>query len=258
MPRENKKGHARCVTLGFVAGTPTGAVQAATPTANLNLLGPLRRVKGKWRGGPQRFAHLRIAVLGGLIGLSACSGPTFRPEASLGTGAVVQETLSLRISVEAEAWRGRPRSLPDYVLPFFISLKNTGSAPLTILRTDFSLLDEANRQYFALAPAEVVTMLGGGASGVGVSPSVGVSGSTAGSTSFGVGLGISLGGRGRDTRDIVAQALPEGLIQPGAEIWGYLYFPHPGPEIKRLRLIASPRNLPGTPRMDFEFRRSAN
>ncbi len=244
--------------MGSDAGTPTDADQAVTPATNLNLLGALRRVKEKWRGGSQRFASLCIGVLGGLIGLSACSGPTLRPETPLGTGAVVQETPSLRISVEAEAWRGRPRSLPEYILPFLLHLKNTGSAPLTILRTDFFVLDEANRQYFAVPPAEVVTLMGGRASGVGVSPSVGVSGSTAGSTAFGMGLGISLGGWGRDTRDIVPQALPEGPIQPGAEIQGFLYFPHPTPQINSLRLIASPRAVPGMPRMDFEFRRTAN
>ena len=161
----------------------------------------------------------------------------------------------LRVSVEAEAWNGRPRNLPDYVLPFLIILKNTGTAPVAVTRADFLLLDEANRQYLPLAPSEVVTLLGGRSSGVGVSPSVGVSGSTGGSTSVGVGLGILLGGYGADTRDVIPQRLPEGPIMPDAEVRGFLYFPHPAPGYKSLRLVAAPLGLPGKPRLDFKFRR---
>lgn len=188
--------------------------------------------------------------------LAACAGPTLRPETPTGTGPIVQEMPPLRISVEAEAWKGRPRALPDHVLPFLITLKNTGTTPVTITRADFLLLDEANRQYLPLAPSEVVTLVGGRSSGVGVSPSVGVSGSTAGSTSVGVGLGILLGGYGSDTRDIIPQALPEGPLLPGAEEKGFVYFPRPAPGHKSLRVVVAPQGLPAHPRLDFEFRRT--
>ncbi|MBI3084430.1 MAG: hypothetical protein HYY88_01650 [candidate division NC10 bacterium] len=199
---------------------------------------------------------MMVGLLGGLALFSGCGGPTLRPATSVGTGAIVQEAPGLRISVEAEGWHGRPRSLPDHVLPFLVQLKNTGSAQVTIQRTDFVLLDDSNRQYVPLAPSEVVTLLGGRASGVGVSPSVGVSGSTAGSTVFGVGLGISLGGSGTDTRDVIPQALPEGPLLAGAEIKGFVYFPRPAVGYKSLRLVVAPRDLPVQPRLDFEFRRA--
>lgn len=227
-----------------------------TLTAGTNLLAPLRRVKGKGRGRCVLSALLSLGLLGALAAVSGCAGPTLRPATSVGTGAIVQEASGLRISVEAEAWHGRPRSLPEHVLPFLVQLKNAGSAPLTIQRTDFLLLDDANRQYVPLAPSEVVTLLGGRASGVGVSPSVGVSGSTAGSTVFGVGLGISLGGSGDDTRDVIPQALPEGPLLAGAEIKGFVYFPRPAAGYKSLRLVVAPREIPGQPRLDFEFRRT--
>jgi hypothetical protein len=156
--------------------------------------------------------------------------------------------------VEAEAWRGSPRKLTDYVLPFLVVLKNTGATQASVGRADFVLLDDANRQYFPIAPTEVVAMLGGRATGVGVSPSVGVSGSTAGSTSVGVGLGISLGGWGTETRDVIPHALAEGPILPSAEVKGFLYFPRPAPGFKSLRLVVAPRDLPGQPRLDFLFR----
>jgi len=218
--------------------------------AATNLLGPLSRVKGK--AGPWRS----LAMLPALALIAACAGPMLRPQTPTGTGAIVQEMPSLRISVEAEAWKGRPRSLPDYVLPFLVILKNTGTTPVTITRADFLLLDDANRQYLPLAPSEVVTLLGGRASGVGVSPSVEVSGSTAGGTSVGVGLGILLGGYGTDTRDVIPQALAEGPILAGEEVKGFVYFPHPVPGFKSLRLVVAPQALPAQPRLDFEFRQT--
>jgi hypothetical protein len=125
-----------------------------------------------------------------------------------------------------------------------------------ILRTDFSLLDDVNRQYLPLAPTEVVAIMGSSGSGTVLYPSVGVggsSGSWGSSTAYGVGLGAVFGGYGTDTRDIIPQALAEGPIQPGAEVMGFLYFPLPAPEYKSLRVVFSRRDLPGQPRLDFEF-----
>lgn len=247
LPGRNKKGHALRVTFDLDVGGPAGDDRSATPDVEWNVLGLLWRVKGKGRALPLLSALL-------ILGVAACTGPTLRPATSTGTGAIVQEVAGLQISMEAEAWRGRPKTLPKHVLPFLVLLKNTGGTPVTISRTDFLLLDDANRQYLPLAPTEVVTILGGGSSGVSVSPSVGVSGSTAGSTEFGVGLGIFLGDSRPDTRDIIPQALAEGPVQPGAEIKGFLYFPRPASAFKSLRLVVSPRDIPGQPRLDFEFR----
>lgn len=218
--------------------------------AAMNLLGWVQRVKGKAR------SWRRLAMLPVLSLLAACAGSALGPRTPTGTGAIVQEMPSLRISVEAEAWHGRPRSLPDHVLAFLIVLTNTGTTPVTITRADFFLLDDANRQYLPLPPSEVITLLGGRASGVGLSPSVGVSGSTAGGTAAGVGLGISLGGSGTDTQDIIGQALAEGPLLPGAGAKGFLYFPQPAPGYKNLRIVVAPQALPAHPRLDFEFRRT--
>ena len=235
-------GHAIRVILNRHGTGPDGS------TVAMKLLGRFSRVKGKAGGWGW------LPMLPALPLLAACAGPMLRPETPTGTGAIVQEMPSLQISVEAEAWHGRPRSLPDHVLPFLIALRNTGTTPVNIARGDFLLLDDANRQSLPLAPSEVVTLLGGRASGVGVSPSVGVSGSTAGSTSVGVGLGIFLGGSGADTRDIIAQALAEGPLLPGAAVKGFVYFPRPVPGYRSLRVVAAPQGLPAHPRLDFEFR----
>ncbi|MBI4572758.1 MAG: hypothetical protein HY713_05670 [candidate division NC10 bacterium] len=254
VPQGNKRGHAIRVTMGL-GGTGQAAEGRRTASAApINVLKAPPRVKGK---GPGR--RLLSALLGlGLLAVSACATPTLRPATPTGTGPVIQDVQGLRIAVEAEAWHGRPRTLPDHILPFLILVRNNGGAAVTIRRSDFLLLDDANRQYIPLAPAEVVTMLGGGASGVGVSPSVGVAGSTAGSTVFGVGLGISLGATGTDTRDIIPQALGEGPLLAGAESKGFIYFLRPTPGFQSLRLVVAPQDLPGQPRLDFEFRRTGS
>ena len=219
----------------------------------MNVPGPPHGVKGK---GWYLLLPVRLLALT-LVGLGACGGPTLRPATPAGTGAIVQEAPGLRVSVQAEAWQGRPRSLADHVLPFLVILRNTGAAQLSIARTDFSLLDDANRQYLPLVPTEVVSIMGGRVSGTSVYPSVGVSGSTGGSTAFGLGLGMVLGGYGTDTRDIIPQAVADGPVQPGAEVRGFVYFPLPAPGYKSLRLVFAPRDPPGQPRLDFEFRPAA-
>ena len=219
-------------------------------TVATNLLGPPHRVKGK---GWDVLPALSLLALT-LGGLTACSGPVPYLTTPSGTGAIVQEAPGLRVSVEANAWQGRPSSLAGYVLPFLVTLRNTGAAPVTIARTDISLLDDANRQYLPLIPTEVVAIMGGQVSGTTVYPSVGVGGTSGGSTVYGVGLGVALGAYGTDTRDIIPQALADGPIQPGAEVRGFLYFPQPASGYKSLRLVFFPRDIPGTPRLDFEFR----
>ncbi len=173
------------------------------------------------------------------------------------TTPAIQEAAGLWVSVEAEAWRGRRRTLSDFVFPFLVLLKNTGTARVSVTRADLLLLDDANRQYLTLAPAEVVTLLGGRVSGGGVSPSVGVSGSTAGWTVCGIGLGIFFGGYGSETRDIIPLALVEGSSLPGTELKGFLYFPRPTASYKSLHLVGTVPDLPGEPRLDFELRRVA-
>ncbi len=234
-------------------GEPFAQDRQEASRAATNLLGPPHCVKGKgWHILPA--IPLQAAILMGLI---ACGGPVPYLATPSGTGAILQETPGLRVSVEVNAWQGRPSSLASYVLPFLVILKNTGAGQVSIARTDFALLDDTNRQYLPLVPTEVVTIMAGSGSGTSVYPSVGVggsSGSRGSSTGFGVGLGAVFGGYGTDTRDIIPQALAEGAIQPGAEVRGFLYFPQPAPGYMSLHVVFSPRDLPGHSRLDFEFR----
>jgi hypothetical protein len=168
---------------------------------------------------------------------------------------VTQEVPGLQVSADSRAWQGRPRNLNDRILPLLIQLKNSGTIPLSFVRSDFLLLDDTNRQYLPLAPVDVVSALGGQPPSTVVNPSVGVASGGRG-TAFGLGLGVYLGGPyggDSDTRDIIPQALPEGPLLPGAETRGFLYFPIPAPGYRTVRLVVLPRDVPGQPRLEFEF-----
>ena len=72
----------------------------------------------------------------------------------------------------------------------------------------------------------------------------------------GGGLGFTFGSWGSDIRDIVPLALPDGPIQPGAAVRGFLYFPRPAPDTQGVRLVAVFPDIPGTPQLEFRFRRA--
>jgi hypothetical protein len=217
------------------------------------VLGGHGRVKGK-------AGRLTLLVLAAGAGLAACTQPALVPDVPGGVGPILQEVPGLQVAVETGAWNARPSSLPDAVLPLLVTVSNTGDRSVAVARHDFALLDQANRQYSAIHPADVAAMFGGGGgSGVAVSPSVGFGGSSGGwgNRSFvGGGLGVTFGSWGNDVRDIIPLALAEGPIQPGATVRGFLYFARPAPDNREVRLVASFPDLPGAPRMEFRFRRA--
>lgn len=223
------------------------------PHFGVTLLGGFRGVKGK-------AGLLSLLVLAAGAGLAACAPPALVPDVPGASGPILQEAPGLQVAVEAGAWNARPGSLPDAVLPLLVTLSNTGDRPAMVSRQDFVLLDQANRQYSSIHPADVAAMFGGGGgSGVAVSPSVGFGGSSGGwgNRSFvGGGLGFTFGSWGTDTRDIIPLALADGPIQPGAAVRGFLYFPRPAPESQNVRLVAIFHDLPGAPQMEFHFRRA--
>ena len=126
-------------------------------------------------------------------GIGACAGPALVPDVPGMAGPILQEVPGLRVAVEIGAWNARPSGLTDTVLPLLVTLRNTGTRPVTVARQDFALLDQANRQYLPIPSADVAAMYGGGSgSGVGISPSVGFGGSSGGRSFFGGGSGSDL------------------------------------------------------------------
>jgi hypothetical protein len=242
-----KKGHATRVTSEDDM-QPQLTTRRLLLGFDATVLGRLHRVKGKGR---------LLGLLLVCASIGACAGPALVPDVPGMAGPILQEVPGLLVAVEIGAWKARPSGLTDTVLPLQVTLRNTGTRPVMAARQDFALLDQSNRQYLPIPPADVAAMYGGGSgSGVGISPSVGFGGSSGGRSFFGGGLGVTFGSWGSDTRDIIPLGLADGPIQPGAEIRGFLYFPRPAPEAQELRLVAVLRDLAGAPSLEFRFRRA--
>ncbi|MCI0370801.1 MAG: hypothetical protein L0214_05355 [candidate division NC10 bacterium] len=108
------------------------------------------------------FSFLLSALLA--AGLAACATPRLVPLAPAGDdpqeGAAVRAAgLALR-ALPAD-WPGYPGDLARSVTPLLLALANEGGTPVIVRFEDFLLLDSGNREYRALSPLEVVTVLYG-------------------------------------------------------------------------------------------------
>lgn len=209
------------------------------------VLGRSNSVKGKAGG----IVFLMLAAA-----LGACVNPAFVPDGLDVAQPVRQAASDVTVEIAANAWSARPSDLTDTILPVLVVLRNTGTQPVIVSRQDFAMIDQNSRQYFPIPPAEVTAMLGGGSSGVGVHPSVGFGGSSAGGSFIGGGVGFSFDS-GAGARDVIPLALADGPVQPGAEARGFLYFPRPAPNVKRMRVVVAIRTVTGPARLEFHFHR---
>lgn len=165
----------------------------------------------------------------------------------------------VQVVVRPSAWQGSPASLPEYVTPFHLLVVNGSALPLRYDYGDLRLFDEARFQYTAMPPAEVRRLLRWGYEPGAAVVRVG--------GSVGVGLHWRRGPYYWDpwwwgppyypyyypppprSDDVVIQALPVGVLQPGARSEGFVYFPRLRPDVQRLtfefhhRLGDAPRVL---------------
>jgi hypothetical protein len=171
-------------------------------------------------------------------------------------GAAVIEEQGVRLVADGDAWRGTPSTLERLVTPVQVRIENQSGRPLRIQYETFTLLGSSRFQYSALSPFELAEE-GGTAYG-----GSGYGGSSANlQLSVGTGFGwysawghtpfYAWGHRGRGiynpwydpwydpfyrpysywsppeplpTRDMLRQALPEGTLEDGGTLTGFLYF----------------------------------
>ncbi|QRN98248.1 hypothetical protein JRI60_04030 [Archangium violaceum] len=176
-------------------------------------------------------------------------------------GAAVIEEQGVRLVADGDAWRGTPSSLERIVTPVQVRIENQSGRPLRIRYEVFTLLGSSRFQYSALSPFELAdesgTAYGGsgyGGSGGNVRMSVGMG---FGWSSGWAGPPFATGYYGwrhrgggiynpwydpwydpfyrpysyywdppepLPTRDMLKQALPEGTLDTGGTITGFLYF----------------------------------
>jgi hypothetical protein len=154
-------------------------------------------------------------------------------DAAEGRASVAAEGVEL--SVRPSAWRGTPWDLRDYVTPFLVALSNGAAAPLRYDYVDIRLFDDARFQYTALPPEEVERILRWRSAGeerlaaVGAPPVI----RRRVAAPIWVPWWYPYGWYGWPwyypnapiTGEIHARALPMGVLQPGARLEGFVYFP---------------------------------
>jgi hypothetical protein len=187
-----------------------------------------------------------------LLGAAACM-PEARlqplPAARTVAGdeaAAVAEEAGVRLVADGDAWRGNPGNLERSLTPVEVRLENRSGRPLSVKYEHFTLVGGSRFRYSAVSPLEL-----GGALAL-LEPASGTGGA-------GVGVGVELGwGWGRHhpygwgpwpgwydpfwgpyypgprgypacqeplpTRDMLTQALPEGTLEEGGTLAGFLYF----------------------------------
>lgn len=231
----------------------------------------------KDRFSPFRFPlAVALCVAGLAVSFSGCaSTPELVPAPGAqpappgpGKGAVAV-VRGVRVIARSDAWAGFPPDL-DRVTPILVTIENDGAVPLRLRYNEFSLVAPTTGATYAAIPpfdirgveVEPVTALG--YSGFWVAPYY---------APYYPGLRPYYGSFPFDqyyyeqyyptwvdiplpTGDMIQKALPEGVLDPGGRVTGYLYFQN----VKRdagmvdftLDLVSAEGGNIGTVRIPFE------
>ncbi len=186
-------------------------------------------------------------------------------------GKAVAEAHGVRLVAEPNVWKGRPSNLESLVTPVLVRLENQSGRPLRLAYENFELVGDSRFSYAALSPFQVHREgLAVGGSGLqGPSFGVGLGWSWGGYP----GLGYPWSPLVWDdsfyqpfwdpwwgsfygpfyppygyypprtmeplpTRDMLRRALPEGTLENGGIISGFLYFQDVGEREARVTLQA--------------------
>jgi hypothetical protein len=199
-----------------------------------------------------------------LLWAAGCaSQPKLRPapQANLVEGtnkAVVETAEGVRLEARVDAWRWTPSDLDRQLTPLLVRIDNDSGQPLRVRFEEFKLVTPGGMSYAALPPfnikGEVTEQVGSyaySAPGFYVAPHL--RGYYSG---FGVYGGYPFGHYPYyytsyhpvyaryelPTRDMLIRALPEGVLEPGGSITGFIYFAdletiNPTPNRVQLRYV---------------------
>lgn len=152
-------------------------------------------------------------------------------------GAAVASAAGVKVWVDPQRWRGEPSTLESLVTPLHVILENTSQVPILVRYRDFSLLGADGLMTSAIPPFQIQRP---GQSGS-VAPAYGLRGFALLGPYGPFYPGMQLWGGPFDwdpgfydqayqwdpslpTPDMLRQALPEGVLQPGGRAEGFLYF----------------------------------
>ncbi|WNG23116.1 hypothetical protein F0U62_02995 [Cystobacter fuscus] len=175
-----------------------------------------------------------------LLAVGCVSTTTLQPLASTPTtpaGTPLAQEHGVRLVANGAAWKGYPSYLGRIVTPVEVRLENQSGRPLRIDPADFTLVGTSRFEYAALTLPQLSQENVSGVGGSGPAEPIYVGRPP-------IWPGFSWGWGGFDpfydpfygpyaygyapeplpTEDMVKAALPQGTLQPGGAVTGFLYF----------------------------------
>ena len=195
----------------------------------------------------------RLAVAGLALVLAGCAaraGSGGASPASVRVGGV-------EVVATANAWRGWPAGLSRLVTPVHMRLANRGDVPVRVDPRTFAL---------ALPDGRLAAMLPADVRGLTPAPApaaLAQAGAALGPTRERSGAGWALNEPALDPRvdpshepdrtwelpsaDMLALALPDGVLEPGREVSGFVYFERAPRQVREVTLTWPVVDATGTP-----------
>jgi len=195
----------------------------------------------------------RIAAAGLALFLTGCAahaGSAGAPAASASVGGV-------EVGATANAWRGWPTELPRLVTPVHVRLANRGAVPVRVDPRTFAL---------ALPDGRLAAMLPADVRGMTPEPppaTLAQAGAALGPTRERSGGGWALNETALDPRvdssqepartwelpsaDMLHLALADGVLAPGGEVSGFVYFERAPRQAREITLTWPVVDATGTP-----------
>jgi hypothetical protein len=218
------------------------------------------------RGGPGGAQWPRLPLAAGCLALllAGCAGPRLEFAGAPGQPALSLAEAGLRLTLRPNTWDGYPTELRRYYTPIELHIENDRAEGIQIGYQDFLAVDEAQIQYRAVAPSEVVRALyGSPRPGRGPGPLLASSGPWWPSPGWPVRPWYPYGPYYPSGPwpypydyspwppaagyDILARALREGSVLPGGRVEGFLYLQLATQRASTLTLSWAPKGPSGQP-----------
>jgi len=158
----------------------------------------------------------------------AAAGDPHRPLVQKVAGA-------LTLSVQPQAWAGRPEGFEGTFLPLRIIVRNASPEEVTLHAQDQVLHDDRGNRWRAVPPEEAGRQFAEYIDTI-RRPTANVVAAGPAPTTWHLGLGLRRE-RPPDLTEVLHLAFPEGPIPPDASGEGFFYFPLPPDGWRRLQLI---------------------
>ena len=204
--------------------------------------------------------YMTLAAVTILLALTACAPsiiPASTPGAVLDAEArtASMEKDGVTITIVTDAWRYDPADVKYLFTPLFVQVQNNTDGQILISRATTLLFDEYNTQYGALSPEEVdravtplyeyppVVFWGGAGYYWGWDD-----------WAWGLSSGYPYYIYPHDyyTSQVIPKSFRYGIIAPGANVKGFVYFQEPDPSAQRLTVSITPEYANGA-RSEYRF-----